>query len=438
MFQLYILLYVTLLGAFSLNHLGRKSPDHVFAPWPGYALIFSTYFLFGTTGLATPVTDNQWFVYGLSIAGFWAGSLIVRAGVPVKKVNSPVTLAAQKNYFISSLNIPLVAAVSLTGLTITLYLWQRSGIPLFSSNVDDARTSMVSNGYIAQVATSLDVAAIFSLAFIFAAWGRKRSLKFWICVGVVVIFVAVALLSGSRSRFLKLVLPGVVLFHFLVRPIRLKWIVILAFGGVMFIGALGYYRWYSLWGVVNRAEGPTIDMIFSYATYELSTAASGLDIVLKTIPTWSPHTYGYLHLGPFTTPFGSGIPTPGEYFKQMIGGRWAGFGLAATFIAPMYADFSYVGVFFMSALYCSIIMLAFRITQRAMSTRIYSLCVYAIIFFFTVSGIRSDWLSFEFIWFVGVGLAFYIMRRRGPKLRIEATFKPAGQSAAAESGVDLI
>jgi oligosaccharide repeat unit polymerase len=359
----------------------------------------------------TPVTEAQWLVYSLAIGGFWLGSLLTRASFRQFSRENARTLDEQRDYFARSLNVPVVGLASLGGLALTLYLWQSSGIPLLSQNVDSARTSMVSNGYVAQLATTLDVAAIFALAYLLARWGKKRSLNFWICLAVVAIFIAVALLSGSRSRFLKLAIPSVVLFHFMVRPIRLKGVLLLALGGFFFVGALGYYRWYSMWGELNRADGPTFDAIFSYATYELSTAASGLDIVLKYFPDLQEHTGGYLHLGPFTTPFGSGIPTPGDYFKSMIGGRWAGFGLAATFLAPMYADFSFVGVVVMSTLYCSILLIFYRAAQSPKEARIYKLCIYATMFFFTASGIRSDWLSFEFIWFIAVAYGFYFLRR---------------------------
>ena len=423
MFETYAFLYLTLLMAFLVSYF-RGARDHIFAPWPGYPLLFSTYFLFGTMTLTTPVSDGQWLLYTLALIGFWAGSLLVRASSkPLLKITKD-ELDVQKSYFRQSLNVPLVALVSFGGLALTLYLWQQSGIPLFSQNVDEARTSMVSNGYVAQLATSLDVAAIFALAYLFASWGSKRSQRFWICVLIVAVFVLVAVLSGSRSRFLKLALPGACLFHFLVRPIRLKALVILAFSGFIFIGLLGYYRWYSLWGELNRSEGLTLDAIFSYAFYELNTAASGLSIVLTHIPDFSPHTDGYLHLGPFTTPFGSGIPTPGDHFKQMIGGRWAGFGLAATFIAPMYADFSWAGVLGLCTLYAVILMLAYRAARIPRRTRIYKLCTYATIYFFVVSGIRSDWLSFEFIWFVAVGLGFYWLRRGSPQ-QSKAVTQPA-------------
>jgi oligosaccharide repeat unit polymerase len=411
MFELFLLLYAALIVTFLVQHARRRNRDHIFSPWPGYPILFSTYFLFGTLTLTTPVTDGQWLVYSLAIVGFWFGSVVVRASFR-RLPASEITLAEQKDYFVRSFNVPLAALASVAGLAITLYLWQGSGIPLLSQNVDDARTSMVSNGYVAQLATMLDVASIFSLAYILAAWGQRRSSRFWVCTLIVFIFVVVALLSGSRSRFLKLAIPGVVLFHFLVRPIRLKWVLALAFGGIMFIGALGYYRWFSLWGELNRAEGPTLADVFSYAAYELSTAAYGLDIVLKQIPSSTPFTDGYLHLGPFTTPFGSGIPTPGEFFKQMIGGRWAGFGLAATFLAPMYADFSFIGVFVLSAMYCAFLMLMYRSTQNNRRARVYYIALYATIFFFVSSGIRSDWLSFEFIWFTAISASFLLLRRR--------------------------
>jgi len=71
--------------------------------------------------------------------------------------------------------------------------------------------SYASSAYAATLATTLDVSAVFCAAFLLFARGGDSSKRFF-CLFVVILFVVVAILSGSRSRLMKLVVPFFVIY----------------------------------------------------------------------------------------------------------------------------------------------------------------------------------------------------------------------------------
>ncbi|MNR41443.1 hypothetical protein D3C85_1598340 [compost metagenome] len=119
---------------------------------------------------------------------------------------------------------------------------------------------------------------------------------------------------------------------------------------------------------------------------------------------------------PFST------PTPGMFFKELIGGTWSGAGLAATFIAPMYADFSYMGVFLSTAFFGFVFCVFYKKSKIDNYKKCYFTVIYGIFFFFLIAGIRSDFVSFEFIWFMSVAVFIYMTRKRDAFSEIERTY----------------
>lgn len=414
MIALYIVLYVMNLALAAAMYVRRPRAYSIFSPWPGYSILFSTYFLLGTLALPRAVSDLQWLLYSLALAGFTLGCALTGA-LKGRVLSERGAFNDQDiSIYSGSFNRPLLLTAVAIGVATTAYMWSKSGAPLLSSNVDAARAAFLDNGYIATVAGLLDVSAVMAFTLMAIAWrkGRLKGIALPVCICL--LFILVAVLSGSRTRILKFIVPCVVIYNFYIKPLRLKTVLTVGFIGAVFVGGLGYYRNLTLYGG-HLAQGIGSDAanwsawryVIYFAQKELSTAAYGLDLVVKYIPYSSPHTWGYLHVGPFLSPFQFHIPNPGEYFKEMVGGKWLGFGLAATFISPMYADFGVIGVFVLSALYAALICSAYRNAH----TDPYWVPIYAMLFFFMVSAMRSDFISFELMWFLLVGYVFKMLKR---------------------------
>jgi len=401
----------------------RSRSDHIFQPFPGYTLLFSLYFLFGTLALSEPASDEQWAAYILGALGFGAlaQSFISRIFTQTY-VRLPSRQRADQaegaSHFFVSFNGYLLLVLWLSSLAIVGALWAQNGIPLFSGNVDQARMAVAANGYLGTLGTSIDVTALFAVVFIFSSRGQRKDWRFWLSLAVILSFVMVALLSGSRSRIFKLIIPAATAFHFTRRRIPISWVLYGLPGGFMVIGMLGYFRAYSRWGgyVLQGIPATVGHDIFSlivyYASIELSTAVQGFAIVLKTFPMMAPFTHGWLHIGPLVTPLQIKVPIPGNYFKALIGGTWDGVGLAATFLAPGYAEFGLAGVLGFSALYGLGLGILYRRCTVNGQNRYYRIATYSLMYYFMLSAIRSDFVSFDVIWFMLLSYAFRVLRLR--------------------------
>lgn len=421
MYWFFVVGYGIIIALLLGSIIRSRSLAPLFAPWPGFPFIFSTYYILGTQALDAPVTELQWALYCLAIIGCAVGaafaySLPMPNGDPEERQRAKTE---QFKAFTESLNFPLLGLFCAMGMIATSYLWVSAGIPALSSNVNAARQAFLSNGYIATVATLLDVSAVFAFAYIMAFGWKPKHKKVLLAFGIIALFLIVAILAGSRSRLLKFAVPCIFIYHYFGRGIRLREVAVLAAFVVLFVGGVGYFRNATQYGASivqgiggDSASWSSLDFTMYFLLKELSTAAYGLDLVIKYIPDMRDHTWGMLHIGPIVAPLGGGIPNPGEFFKAMVGGRWDGFGLAATFLAPMYSDFGVMGVLVLTAIYMSVYTFVFRATLVGRNNAPYWANLYAMLFFFMVSGVRSDVVSFEVAWFMGAAVFIMIARRK--------------------------
>ncbi len=422
MFYVFCVLYTILLVVFFVKLYMSKNSDPIFAPWPGFVVFFCTYLLIGTISLPGEVTDVQWLVYCLGMGGFIVGCLYLSLPLKQKVANSTGMFPKDVDkidYYYETFNPILAVAYYLISMAATVYLWISVGIPFFSSNVNAARVAYLDNGYIATVATMLDVTASACFAYILSIKGRRKTSFYYFCILVCSSFLVVALFAGSRTRLLKFLVPCLLIYNYYGKKISIKTIFFSGVMAIIFIGFIGYFRNAAQYGedLANGIGGDSANWnIFQYILYfsskELSTAAYGLDLVINNIPSKFDFTYGTLHLGAILAPFKLGFPNPGDFFKEVVGGHWDGFGLASTFFAPMYSDFSVYGVFLCSVFYGAIITKVYNKQYTSRKSSVYWVSTYALLFFFMVSGVRSDMVSFEVFWFVILSYSFCFFRKK--------------------------
>ena len=233
--------FVTVALIFSI--VKARSFSVIFTPWPGFPFLFSSYFAAGTLSLSAPVKETQWLLYCLAILGFTVGSALCAA------------VWRQKNYltgrpdrdklrgeFLRNYNSSAVYMIAAFSIACTIYMMAKSGIPALSDNVDAARVAYLDNGYIATIASLLDVSAVLCFAYICARGLREIDGKIIASICVIALFVAVAILAGSRTRLLKFVVPAILIYNYFVRPFGWKGIAAAAASLIAFIGRIGYYR----------------------------------------------------------------------------------------------------------------------------------------------------------------------------------------------------
>ena len=416
--------YAVVLTIFFYQMIKDRSTDVVFAPWPGFSFMFGTYFLASTLAYDGVIEDEQWTLYALALGGFFVGALMGKHLFALR-VRKGAALNHELDSFVFNRTLNFSALVIMVALALacTMVMMLKAGPPLLAENVDAARVAYLDNGYLGEVAALLDVGAVFSIGYLLTkrdhGGGKWKTLA---AALVVVLFIIVAVLAGSRSRLLKVGVPAVFLFHFFRNGIPIRSLLVTTLSSALFIGFLGYFRNLTKYGSSlaqgiggEAANWSAFDYTLFFMRKELANGAYGLSEVIRVIPARAPFQQGLLHLAPLVSPIGIKLPNPGDFFKAVLGGTWDGFGLAATFIAPMYADFGTLGVFALSILYSFIFTVAYLLTRIASPSSAYWACVYAMLFYVMVSGMRSDMVSFEALWFTGAAVVLRLLsyHRRG-------------------------
>lgn len=416
----FLVVYSITFIALTYRLVRDRSTDALFAPWPGYAFTASSYFLASSLAFDGYISDTQWILYSLAAAGFFVGSLLVKIFFPFPVRQSSVAdIHLDSHVFRGTLSFPAMFFLLAIALICTGYMMARSGPPIFAANVDAARVAYLENGYLGELAAMLDVVAVFCVAYLICNSRKGWDAKAVFCITVVILFLIVAGLAGSRSRLLKVAVPAVFVYHFFKGGISFRSLFVNLVLGSAFIGLLGYFRNLSRYGQ-SLAQGigsqamdwGATEYALYYLKKELANGAFGLSEVLYYIPAYAHFQYGQLHLAPFLNPIGIRMPNPGDFFKDLMGGTWDGFGLAATFIAPMYADFGILGVFGLSVVYAILFSYVYRMTKVPSPVSTYWACVYAMLFYVMISGIRSDMVSFESIWFCLLAIFLRIVSYR--------------------------
>jgi len=414
-----LFLWTILLGVTSICAIimygAQTWRDSFFQPFPGFFLIAILMYYVGIWGAPFEIHGRTHYILLLGLSSFLAGIFL---NLKIHKVD-PQSAEEITASLHATFPLKYVTILALTGLLAVIYIWSKTGIPLFAADVDAARALYSSNGYIAQIGTLLDISAVASYAYLLTFKGKHKTKLYYLALVIILVFIIVAILGGSRTRLLKLVLPAMIIRHYFyskLGPIKLLiWGVV----GAAFVGALGFYRAYSRWGTdvyeglqMSASSTTLLDLIIHYASFELYIPIYGLQIVSEQIPRWSDYTLGLLHLGPLLMPLQIDLPTPGEHFKQVIGGTWSGFGLAATIFAPIYADFGILGVAIISIIYGLAIGHLYNKTRTNSSSAPYSIICYGIAYVFFLTGLRSNLVSFEFLWFLAAATSIGYFRKR--------------------------
>jgi oligosaccharide repeat unit polymerase len=152
---------------------------------------------------------------------------------------------------------------------------------------------------------------------------------------------------GSRSAFVPPVLSGVVLYHYIRKPIRLRTAIAIVLVLFAFLSVYGYVRALTFGDStpLEAAGVPAVAQPFLYCyLYFRYTVATFRDVT-DIIPGQVPFQHGSITFMPLQSLLPGHHYMSDIYFKNLLGNDFIGAGQPATVLGPFYADFGVAGIF---------------------------------------------------------------------------------------------
>jgi oligosaccharide repeat unit polymerase len=338
------------------------------------------------------ITAKQWTFYLSGLFCFYAGALIPffkekAGGQKTRDYDKPW----QKGRLIFILSMIFLAVAATR-----IFIYSRVGIPLLSSDVNLARLEAFKSGYLAEISISTEV--VFMAAFAGLLFFKKNRFPFY---ALFVLSLVLALLTGTRTSLIRQIFPCIILYHYVHKKISIRTFAIIVMIALVFIGSMSFFRVYKMWGSLEveslREQNYTpAGFWLHYVFRDFKHGPEGFARILEVIPKKFNYQFGRLHILPFLMPLPGHHPQPGVVFKDMVGAEFIGVGLAATLLAPQYADFGVVGILLGMFLVGVLVEYIYLLAKRKNHPFYY--LIYGAIFITLILGIRTNYLNFEIIW----------------------------------------
>lgn len=353
------------------------------------------------------ISGRQWSFYLIGLIFFYIGCSfpLLKSKSYEKKSDICKRLWNQNRLLLITSTIFLLAVIA------RVYIYLSSGIPLFSKDIFITRLKSVESGYIAEIGMSTEIVFMVSLAGLVLF--KKRRLFFII---MILVSFGLSLFTGTRTSLIRQLIPGIILFNYMVKKISMKTVIILVLICLVFIGSMNFFRYYKIWGSLvtedlsSKQYRPAYYWLY-FVFRDFKLGPEGLARILEIIPNEHQYQYGRLHILPFLFPLPGNQPQPGEVLKNMAGLEFPGIGLAATMLASQYADFGLpgiiVGMFLIGILFESVYLLAKRKKHP------FYYLIYGSLFITFILGIRTNYINFEILWttFLLVAIHWYAGRK---------------------------
>jgi oligosaccharide repeat unit polymerase len=340
------------------------------------------------------ISGRQWSFYLIGLIFFYLGcSFPLLKSIIYKKDNNICKrLWDQNRLIIITLGIFLFAVIA----RVMIYL--SSGIPLFSKNIFITRLKSIESGYIAEIGMSTEIVFMVSLAGLVLF--KKRRLLFII---MILVSFGLSLFTGTRTSLIRQLIPGIVLYNYMVKKISMRTITIIVLICLIFIGSMNFFRYYQIWGSLvtedlsSREYRPAYYWLY-YVFHDFKTGPEGFARILEIVPNEHKYQYGRLHILPFLFPLPGNQPQPGEVLKNMAGLEFPGIGLAATMLASQYVDFGLPGIILGMFLIGISFEYLYILAKRKKHPFYY--LVYGSFLITFILGIRTNYINFEILWTV--------------------------------------
>jgi oligosaccharide repeat unit polymerase len=387
--------FIIIFAIYIFYTLSNRKKIDLFSPLYIFPLAYIFYLYSGSLDIIQDtytITAKQWTFYLCGLFCFYAGALIPffkekTAGQKTPGYDKPW----EKNRLIFILSMIFLAVV-----VTRLFIYSKVGIPLLSSDVNLARLEAFKSGYLGEISISTEV--VFMAAFAGLLIYKKNRFPFYVLLVICLVF---ALLTGTRTSLIRQIFPCIILYHYLHKKISIRTFTIIIMIALIFIGSMSFFRVYKMWGSLEveslreQNYSPLGFWLF-YVFRDFKHGPEGFARILEVIPGKFNYQFGRLHILPFLMPLPGHTPQPGVVFKDMVGAEFTGVGLAATLLAPQYADFGIAGIL-LGMFLVGVIFEYTYLLARKKNHHFYYL-VYGAIFITLILGIRTNYLNFEIIW----------------------------------------
>lgn len=367
----------------------------IFSPMFIFPLAYMLYLGLGSLPVLQDnhtISSLQWVFYLLGLAGFAAGGCLPMLMTGGK---SPVSSPRRRPWDRRRL---LLASLALMGLAAAarVFIYSRTGIPLFTADPNRIRLAAFDFGALSEISISSEI--VFMTAFAGLVLFKKSRFFF---LALMVLALVLAIFTGTRTSLIRQLFPCILLYHYMVRKISLRTLGIIVLISLVFIGMVKFIGFNRLWGdaEIEQLRQSNYGPVFYWLPYVLKDfkhGPEGLARVMKVVPSRFGWQYGRLHVLPLLMPLPGSQPQPGVVFKEMVGADFIGVGLAATILAPLYADFGPAGILFGMFLVGFVFQYLYQVARRRHHPFFY--LAYGAVFITLILGIRTNYLNFEIIW----------------------------------------
>jgi len=392
----FIQLILAAIIALIVVHTGlRWKKIDIFSPLYVFPVVYIFYLFIGSLSLFQDeytITTQQWSYYLLGLVFFYIGCAIPLLKAMIWKQEN----AEYKRIWNARRLLVMTVIIFSASVAARFLIYMKSGIPLLSANILGARLSASENGYLGEIAMSTEIVFVVSIAGLILF--KKYRLPF---ASLLILSFILALLTGTRTSLFRQLIPGIVLFHYMVKKISMKAVVLIIIVSLVFLGSINFVRVYKIWGpaMLDDLAQKNYKPAFYWAYFvfrDLKHGPEGFARVLEMIPSQYGYQWGKLHISPLLMPLPGNQSPPGVVLKDMAGLEFEGVGMATTMLAIQYADFGLIGIivgmFLLGIVYEHMYLLA-----RRRKHPLYYLAFGAISVTF-ISGIRTDYLNFEILW----------------------------------------
>jgi oligosaccharide repeat unit polymerase len=305
----------------------------------------------------TPIA-TQWPIYALGLAAWMAGAW--GAG----RALAPVSISGEQrpaDRFDSTRLFAACATVFAVAASTTGAIFARRGVPLLAGRGEAARLAFVSSGWERLLFCGFATVAI--LVFAHAARERFRiQLRFWV---LLLLSLGGLATTGDRGLVALPIACGVVLAHYLWRPLRPAHVATILAPLALFAAAVVIVRGTGTYGSqyvdeLQRISGLPRGAVPLVSIYQGVWAGPNVFARLQDVV---PSQVGYGHGAYAVAPLVSFLPGEqtwaADAIKRTLDDRYVGMGEPATLLGGFYLDFGLAGIvvgmalagFAMTALY---------------------------------------------------------------------------------------
>jgi oligosaccharide repeat unit polymerase len=387
---------------------GRLALD-LFAPHIAFPLTFALLYAIGSVRLAYFGNPREvlslYPYYFLGLLAYLGGALLGLVPVPRWRALG----SFQPKWIPQRVRIVALSLLVFSGL-ITLYIWSRTGIPLFLSETEMARTQIIGRvgGYLYYLARGMTVpvalAAVYVLSH-FQRMARSRKLLWSALAGGSSL---ILLSSGYRNDAALVLLTALIMYGYTVRRVKVRKAALIISVLLVFIAAYGLYR---LQGQVAWDETAILDRLM----HEIGLPAPTFQRVLQAFPSTIGYFRGRGMLLMFLTLLPGEQPALGPLLKELLDLHYVGGGFAPSILGSFYLEAGSLGI--VVGMFLSGLLLALLYRRQRKKPGEYPVLFYSFVMAYYLIGIRTGvYKDILPIWFLAVLTLSHIVCRKSPRL----------------------